>query len=84
MTQEDESRLPWLKSRANITLLVFLGIGGYFLLTEHWAHVIQALPYLLVLGCVVMHVFMHGNPAHGGHSDDQEHRFQSRGDKDGQ
>jgi hypothetical protein len=31
--------------------------------TEHRAHVIQALPYLLVLLCPLMHLF-HG---HGGH-----------------
>lgn len=55
----------WARGRTNTILLVLLVIGGYFLLTEHWAHVIQALPYLLVLGCIVMHLFMHGGHGHG-------------------
>lgn len=38
---------------------------GYFLLTEHLAHVIQALPWLLILACPLMHIFMHHG--HGGH-----------------
>ena len=85
MTQEDETRLPWFKSRANITLLVFLGIGGYFLLTEHWAHVIQALPYLLVLGCIVMHLFMHHGHGHSGDGNEhQQDRLQSGEEKDEQ
>ncbi len=43
-------------------------IGGvlYFLLTEHRAHFIYGLPYLILLLCPVMHMFMHGG--HGGHS----------------
>lgn len=42
-------------------------IGGvlYFLLSEHRAHVIYGLPYLILLLCPVMHIFMHRN--HGGH-----------------
>lgn len=38
---------------------------GFFLLTEHRAHLFGALPYLLVLLCPLMHLFMHGD--HGGH-----------------
>jgi hypothetical protein len=74
MSEKNELLVPWLRSRTNIALLVFLGIGGYFLFTEHWAHVIQALPYLLLVGCIVMHLFMHGGHGHGddgGHQDDQ-------------
>ena len=40
-----------------------LGIIGYFLLTEHRAHVIQYLPYALLLACPFRHMFMH----HGNH-----------------
>jgi hypothetical protein len=52
-------------SRANIVLLGFLAIAGYFLATEHWAHVVPFLPWTLFLACPLMHVFMHGG--HGGH-----------------
>ena len=44
----------------------FLGfalVAAYFLTTEHQAHVIEALPYLLLLACPLMHYFHH----HGRH-----------------
>lgn len=43
----------------------FLLIAGYFLLTEHLAHVITALPYLLLAACPLMHFFHHGGHGHG-------------------
>jgi hypothetical protein len=61
-----ESR-GFFASRTNIVLLGFLAIGGYFLVTEHWAHVVPFLPWLLLLACPLMHVFMHGG--HGGPND---------------
>lgn len=49
----------------------FLGIAVYYLLTEHRAHLIQGaswLPWLLLLVCPFMHVFMHrGHGNHDGH-----------------
>lgn len=50
-------------------------IGGvlYFLLTEHRAHFIYALPYLILLLCPVMHIFMHrGHGDHGSHHQRKE------------
>jgi hypothetical protein len=44
----------------------FLIVAGFFLLTEHTAHVLGALPWLLVLACPLMHLFMH-HGHHGGH-----------------
>jgi len=47
---------------------VFLGfvlIAGYFLLTEHRAHVVQFLPFVLLLACPLLHMF-HGHGGHGG------------------
>ena len=52
-------------SRGNLVLVGFLAIAGFYLVTEHTAHLFGALPYLLVLACPLMHVFMHGG--HGGH-----------------
>jgi hypothetical protein len=43
------------------------GVAAYFLLTEHLAHVVGALPYLLLLACPLMHVFMHGGRGGHGH-----------------
>ena len=53
--------------RQNIAMWVFLAIVLYFLVTEHWAHVVAYLPYALLLACPFMHLFMHGG--HGGHGD---------------
>ncbi len=56
------------KSKAGIITCGFLLIGAFFLLTEHWAHVLGVLPYLLILACPLMHLFMHrGHGGHGGH-----------------
>ncbi len=52
-------------SRYAIGWLVLGAVAGYFLLTEHRAHFFGALPYLLLLACLLMHVFMHSG--HGGH-----------------
>lgn len=45
-----------------------IAIIAYFLLTEHYAHVVQVLPYLLLLACPLMHMFMHkGHKNHDNH-----------------
>jgi Protein of unknown function (DUF2933) len=54
-------------SRFKWALLGFVAIAGYFLFTEHKAHVLGVLPYLLLLACPLMHFFMHGR--HGGHGE---------------
>lgn len=54
--------------------LAFLGfalVAGYFLFTEHRAHVYGALPYILLLLCPIMHLFHHhGHGHHHGKSVD--------------
>ncbi len=53
------------RSRYAMGYLVIGAVAGYYLLTEHLAHVVGALPFLLLLSCPLMHMFMHGK--HGGH-----------------
>jgi hypothetical protein len=61
-------------SRYAIGLIVIGAVAGYFLLTEHLAHVVGALPFLLLLACPLMHVFMHhGHGGHQGHSGHAHH-----------
>ena len=56
------------RSRYAIGLIILGSIAAYFLLTEHLAHVLGALPFLLLLTCPLMHVFMHhGHGEHGSH-----------------
>ena len=63
-------RLPWI-----VVLSGFLAVAGFFLWTEHRAHLLGALPYLLLLACPLMHVFgHHGHHAHGTKGGDSGHR----------
>lgn len=67
-----ESRFKWV-------LIAFLLIAGYFLITEHRAHVIEYLPLALLLGCVFLHLFMHGG--HGKHGALGHHTESQSGDE---
>lgn len=46
-----------------------IGIAGLiFLFTEHTSRTLIALPYLVLLACPLLHVFMHrGHDTHGSH-----------------
>ena len=69
--QEQPQRSRWYQSRLTWALLGFIAIGGFFLVTEHTAHVLGALPYILLLLCPLMMLFMmHGG--HGGHGGQDE------------
>ncbi len=68
------------RSRYALGYLVIGAVAAYFLLTEHLAHVIGALPFLLLLACPLMHVFMHHG--HGHHSHHQDVESPSDQDKD--
>ena len=49
------------RSRVGLALLGFLAVAGFFLVTEHKAHVLGILPYALLLLCPLLHLL------HGGH-----------------
>jgi hypothetical protein len=51
---------------------------SYFLLVEHRRHFFQYLPFLILLLCPLMHIFMHGS--HGKHENNQV--ASSKGDKE--
>lgn len=54
-------------SRTGLVTIAFLAIGAFFLVSEHRAHVVPWLPWLILLACPLLHVFMPGG--HGGHGD---------------
>ena len=66
-----DSAPPFWRSRYAIGLLVFGAVAAYFLLSEHRVHFFGALPFLLLLACPLMHMFMHGGHGRhgGGHGD---------------
>lgn len=70
---------PFWKSSAGLALLVAALAGGFYLVTEHQAHLYGALPYLILLACPLMHLFMHRG--HGG--DHQPPASQSLGQGSG-
>ena len=57
-------------SRIKIAFVLFALIAGFLLLAEHRAHVVPFLPWLLLLACPLMHIFMHrGHGRRGGQPD---------------
>ncbi|PVE25700.1 hypothetical protein DC522_05135 [Microvirga sp. KLBC 81] len=37
---------------------------GVYLFVNHTGHILTALPYLLLLACPLMHLFLHGGDGH--------------------
>ena len=79
-------------SRAKWVLLAFIAIAAFFLITEHRAHLsfllitqhgghlselVYYLPFLLLLACPLMHLFMHGGHGPG---DAHKHAPHKKGD----
>jgi hypothetical protein len=62
-------------SKTGLVTIAFLLIAAFFLLTEHWAHTYGVLPFLLLLACPLLHMFMHGgHRGHGGHGGHARHK----------
>jgi hypothetical protein len=77
----DHAKAGFVMDRGKIVLMGFLAIAGFYLLTEHTAHVFGVLPYLLLFACPLMHIFMHGgHGSHGGHPPKTNDNAVSRGD----
>jgi hypothetical protein len=62
---------PFWRSRAGLALLGFLAIAGFFLLSEHRAHALGVLPFLLLALCPLLHIFGHGGHDHGAKKGDK-------------
>ena len=54
----------------------FLTFIGFLLFTEHRAHVLGILPYLILLACPLMHMFMHRG--HGGHDHNNSRLYETK------
>jgi hypothetical protein len=57
-----------------VSRYAFFGFGAialFFLITEHRAHVIPYLPFLLLAACPLMHLFHHRGHGHGSEADPQ-------------
>ncbi len=60
---------PFWKSPMAVAVIMLALIAAFYLLREHWSHVVGNWPYLLLLLCPLMHLFGHGG--HGGHGHHQ-------------
>jgi hypothetical protein len=56
----EETRFP------AVVLIGFLTIAVFYLITEHRAHLLGWLPWVLLLACPLLHVFMHGGHGQSG------------------
>lgn len=52
-------------SKAFLVCIAFAAMAVVLLWKEHQAHILGIIPYLFLLACPLMHIFMHGG--HGGH-----------------
>lgn len=65
--QANPPRNLW-RTRYGVGLMVMGAVAAFFLLAEHRAHIFGAWPFLLILICPLMHLFMHrGHGGHDGH-----------------
>ena len=62
-------------ARAKWVFIAFLALAAVLLFTEHRAHLLGFLPWLILLACPLMHLFMHhGHGGHGGGHEGHDHR----------
>ena len=77
----------WLTPKG-LAALGLIGAATYFLLIEHRQHVWQFLPFLILLACPFMHLFMYGgHGGHGGHGGSHQrqgegHQHEGESDQD--
>lgn len=62
--------------RSRWVFWAFVAVAGFFLITEHTAHVLGILPYLLLAACPLMHLFMHHGHHHGARRDESGEQAQ--------
>jgi hypothetical protein len=70
----------WMTPKG-LAALSLIGAASYFLLVEHRQHVWQYLPFLILLACPFMHVFMHGGHNHGSGDDDHSSNKKDESDQ---
>ena len=56
-----------------VASVVLVGVAAFYLLTEHLQHTLGALPWVILLLCPLMHMFMHRGHGDGGHAHGHGH-----------
>jgi hypothetical protein len=67
-----------LSRRITLPLSIVASIIGAFALITSWeqhrVHILNAVPYLLLLACPLMHLLGHGGHGHHGSTDEEANR----------
>lgn len=63
---------PWRKTPKGIAGLLALAALGLYLIIVHEEHVLGTLPFLVILLCPLMHLFMHKGHVHHNHHEDEK------------
>ena len=78
---ENDPHAPFFWRRpVGMALATAALIAGFYLLREHWGHVLGYWPYLLLLACPLMHL-MHGH-GHGGNGHHPQAPGRTHNDKE--
>lgn len=67
------------RSKTGFVAIGFLLIAAFLLLSEHRAHALGYLPFLLLPACLLFHVFMHRG--HGSHGASAHNDRDTKGDR---
>ena len=73
MSTEQTGFVGWIKSRTGLAFIGFVAVAVFFLWEEHKAHLLGALPYVLLLLCPLLHMFHGGHGGHGNQSENHKH-----------
>ena len=70
----NKQKLPFWRTPSGWSAIGLIAAASYFLFVEHGEHVFPYLPYLILLLCPVMHIFMHGShgKGHETHTNDEQ------------
>lgn len=58
---------PPARQYARLALITAAAVLVTYLLTRHQLHTLQLLPWVVLLACPLMHLFMHGEHRHQHH-----------------
>ncbi|MGC3964640.1 MAG: DUF2933 domain-containing protein [Rhodocyclaceae bacterium] len=73
MHHDHAQHTPLVRRKGVLMLMAVLAFAAIYAISEHREHVSKALPYLMLLLCPIMHLFMHRGHAAAKH-DATEHR----------
>lgn len=62
------------RDRRRVYAALSLGVvAAFFVLREHWGHVLGVFPYVVLLLCPVLHLF-HGHSGHASHKSEADEK----------